>query len=488
LGAPAAATYKTHSTNILDVLEDMKEKAEEQLSELRKAETSAKQNFNMLKQSLDDQLAADNKDMAAEKASMAANNELKAESEGDLATTVKELANAKEALQTANANCMTTAADHEATVNARNEELKVIAEAKKILTETSSGAVDQSYSMLQLSSSTDLKNTEVVTLVKQLAKQQHSAALEQLASRIAAVVRYGGADGADVFGKIKGLISDLIAKLESEADADAEEKAYCDEQMAKTEAKKAELEDDVKKLTTKIDQAAAKSAELKEEVKELQAELAALASSQAEMDKIRRDQNAAYTKAKAELELGLGGVRQALSVLQDYYGAGAALLQDGDFMKQPAVPQHSKATGAGQSIIGILQVCESDFAKDLAAVEAEESDSQAEYDTMTQENSVTKTTKDQDVKYKTQEFQGLDKSIAELTADRTSEQTELDAVLEYYAKVKERCIAKPEGYAERARRRKAEIEGLKQALSILENETAFMQRGKRGLRGGVIAP
>jgi len=413
--------------------------------------------------------------------------------EGDLVTTVKELANANEALQTANANCMTTAADHEATVAARNEELKVIAEAKKILTETSGGAVGQSYSMFQLQSrlhtSTDLRNTEVVTLVKQLAKEHHSAALAQLASRIAAVVRYGSADGADVFGKIKGLISDLIAKLESEADADADEKAYCDEQMAKTEAKKSELDDDVRKLSVKIDQASSKSAGLKEEVKTLQAELAALASSQAEMDKIRRDQNAAYTQAKAELELGLGGVRKALGVLQEYYGGAASMLQNGDigaFMQQPSVPQHSKAAGAGQSIIGILQVCESDFAKGLAAEEAEESESQSEYDRMSQENAVTKTTKDQDVKYKSQEFKGLDKSVAELTADRTNEQSELDAVMEYYGKIKERCIAKPETYEERASRRKAEIEGLKQALTILENETAFVQRNKRGLRGGVL--
>merc|ERR1719473_2021614 len=106
---------------------------------------------------------------------------------------------------------------------------------------------------------------------------------------------------------------------------------------------------------------------------------------------------------------------------------------------------------------------------------------------MSQENAVTKTTKDQDVKYKSQEFKGLDKSIAELTADRNTENTELSAVNEYYGKIKDRCIAQPEGYAERARRRKAEIEGLKQALSILENETAFVQRHKQGLRGGVIA-
>ena len=47
LGAPAAATYKTHSGGILDVLEDMKEKAEGQLADLRKAETNNKHNYEM---------------------------------------------------------------------------------------------------------------------------------------------------------------------------------------------------------------------------------------------------------------------------------------------------------------------------------------------------------------------------------------------------------------------------------------------------------
>merc|ERR1719217_115104 len=36
LGAPDPATYKAHSASIIDVLEDMKEKAEAQLSEARK--------------------------------------------------------------------------------------------------------------------------------------------------------------------------------------------------------------------------------------------------------------------------------------------------------------------------------------------------------------------------------------------------------------------------------------------------------------------
>merc|ERR1719503_25832 len=135
---------------------------------------------------------------------------------------------------------MQVAADHEATVTARTEELAVIAKARKIISETTGGAVGQSYSFLQISTRADLKRSEIVTVVSNLAKKHHSSALAQLASRISAVVKYGGGD--DVFAKIKGLIGDMIAKLEKEAEEDATEKAYCDEEMAKTEAKKADLE------------------------------------------------------------------------------------------------------------------------------------------------------------------------------------------------------------------------------------------------------
>merc|ERR1719446_536049 len=100
-------------------------------------------------------------------------------------------------------------------------------------------------------------------------------------------------------------------------------------------------------------------------------------------------------------------------------------------MQQPAPPEHhSKSSGAGGSIIDILEVCESDFSKDLAKEEAAESDAVAEYEKTTQENKITKTTKDQDVKYKTQEFKSLDKEITELTSDKGTTTSELSAVME----------------------------------------------------------
>merc|ERR1719287_410155 len=337
LGAPAAKTYESKSGGILDVLEDMKDKAEGELKELRSAETAAQHNYDMLKQSLTDSIKADTTDKDQEASAKAAAEEGKATATGDLEATTKELASAKEQLATAQSSCMTTAQDHEATVKSRTEELAAIAKAKQILEETSSGAVGQTYSFLQssMSSKADLARAEVVTVVQKLAKAHHSAALAQLASKISAVVRMGQASGANPFAKIKGLITDMIAKLEKEMGDEAEEKAYCDEEMGKTEEKKAELEEDVAKMTAKIDQAAATSAELKEQVKELEAELASLATEQA--------------------------------------------------------------------------------------------DSAEDYEKITQENEVAKTAKTQDVKFKTQEAAGLDKTIAEVSGDRETSNGELSA-------------------------------------------------------------
>merc|ERR1719221_1904076 len=99
------------------------------------------------------------------------------------------------------------------------------------------------------------------------------------------------------------------------------------------------------------------------------------------------------------------------------------------FMQQPSKPKtFEKASGAGGSIINILEVCESDFATNLAKEESEEADSAENYEKTTQENKVTKATKEQDAKYKAQEATSLDKTISELSSDRDTSSTELAAV------------------------------------------------------------
>merc|ERR1719199_1120829 len=190
----------------------------------------------------------------------------------------------------------------------------------------------------------------------------------------------------DPFAKVKGLIADMIEKLLAEAEADATEKAYCDKEMAETETKKADKEAAIQKLSTQIDSQTAKSAKLKEEVAALQQQLAAVAKAQAEMDKLRAEEKAAFDVNSAEMEKGVKGVRLALKVLNEYYAKSGKA--------------HSSADGAGSGIIGLLEVCESDFSKGLAEMVSAEESAVAEYDRASKENDITKATKEQDVKYK----------------------------------------------------------------------------------------
>merc|ERR1719243_275986 len=319
---------------------------------------------------------------------------------------------------------MTGAEDFEAETKSRGEELKALATAKKIIVEATSGAQDISYSFVQvsMSSGADLANFEAVRFVRDLAQKQKSTALAQLASRMVSAMRGSHRAGEDPFAKVKGLISDMIEKLLADAEADATEKAYCDKEMAETEAKKADKEAAIEKLSTQIDSMTAKSAKLKEEVAVLQQELAALAKAQAEMDKLRAEEKAVFDKNSAEMKKGVEGVKLALKVLREYYAKDDK--------------SHGSADGAGSGIIGLLEVCESDFSKGLAEMIAAEETAVNEYETTTKENEITKATKEQDVKYKTKEAKGLDKETAEATADRTGVQEELDAVNEYYDGIK----------------------------------------------------
>merc|ERR1719335_1657348 len=173
----------------------------------------------------------------------------------------------------------------------------------------------------------------------------------------------------------------------------------------------------VDKLSSKIDKDSASIAQITESVAELQAQLADIAKQQAAMDEMRAEEKAAYLKAKKDYEDGVEGLTMALEILREYYSAEPALLQ------QPTVSTFSKSSDAATGIIGILEVSQSDFSKLLADANVEEETAVKEYEKVSHENAVQKTMKEQ---------ASLEKNVADFKEDRSGEQAELDAVLEYF--------------------------------------------------------
>lgn len=476
MGAPDPAAYESKSGGIVDQMSDLLDKSEAQLAELRKKETKAKMTYELMKLGLTEALDFANKELKKCKKRKAEAQEVKAINEGELQTVAKDLGEDVTRLGDIHHECMSKAEDFEVETAGRAEELKALAKAKKILVEMTGGAVAQTSldqtSFLQISArarsesaaESGAQGLEAARLIRRMARKDKSVVLEQLADRMAAAVRLGDQHGDDPFAKVKGMIEEMIEKLLQEAEAEAKQKGYCDQEMSETKTAMNDKNDEIADLTAKIDSMSAESKKLKEESAILAKELADLAKSQKEMDEMRKKEKVEFDKNKAEMEQGIEGVQLALKVLREYYAKGSFVQQD-----------QAAGSGGAAGIIGMLEVVESDFSKQLEELVSAEESAVSEYEKTTQENKVAKATKEQDLKYKTQEYKALDKAASEANADRAGVNKELDSVLEYYEKLKPMCISKPEPYEERKKRREEEIEGLKNALNILEGEAVLVQ-------------
>merc|ERR1719460_2544246 len=467
-GAPDPAAYKSKSGGIVSVLEDMLEKAKGELATAQKAEMNSKFDYDMLKQKLEDMMANGEKVMDETKKAKAAAEEAKATAQGELDTASKTLSEGETHLKDLQQECMAKAEEYETSQHSRSEELTALDTAKKVLLEKTGGAASREYSFVQLSAKTRVgarmkqAKDDVLSLIQGLAKNDKQMSL--LAERIESASMLG----ADPFAKIKGLISEMIEKLEEEAAKEAAHKAFCDKEMKETKAKKEDKESDLEDLTTKIDKATAKIAKLTEEIATLEDLTTKIDKATAKADKIRAEEKKAWAEAKADYESGIEGVGMALKVLRDYYAEKEeAFVQEG----------HDKATGAATGIIGMLEVVESDFTKSLAEGTAKENMAQEEYEKLTTDNKIATTEKTTAVKYKNKDKKETAERLIGLKEDKATTEKEYAAVMEYWEELQGMCIAKPEPYAERKRRREAEIAGLKEALTILEEEagSAFLQ-------------
>merc|ERR1719420_1030407 len=153
------------------------------------------------------------------------------------------------------------------------------------------------------------RRDKVVTLLKNLAGKHHSYALQQMSSMAR----------SDPFVKIRGLIEDMIAKLLKEAQEEATQKAFCDEEMGKSKKSQAEKQAKIDEYQVRIDKASTTIATLTEEVKTLEAEVAEIDKAQAEATEQRTKENTDYLKASSDFRDSAQAVAKAIEVLKNYY-------------------------------------------------------------------------------------------------------------------------------------------------------------------------
>merc|ERR1719269_475830 len=442
---PQAKTsgYQSQGSGILDTISDMKEKAESTLSDARAAEMKAGHEYAMLKQNLEMQISTMKKRMSEATTEKSGLEDAKATAEEELSSTKKTLADDEKYLEDLKQSCSAKAQEWATRQKDAAGELAAIAKAKEVL---ESGV----KVFLQVSSKTHAKGDEgsdkrsrVISILSKL--EDHSYFFTQIKSE----ARAGGP-----FDKVKGLIESMITRLEEEAAEEADAKAFCDKETSESKAKQAELTAKSDKSQVRIEKATATIAELKEQMAEMDA-------AQAEATSLRNKEHEEYLKASKEYKDSAEAVANAIAVLTDYYSSGS-------FVQVKEEPELGGAkTDIATTIMGMLEVAESDFTTLLAESEASEKEAQSSYDKLTEQNTVTKTANTAEVKGKEANVKSEETALLNYKEDFATTGKELDAVLAYLDKLKPQCETKVMSYAERVAKREAEIEGLKEAFEIL---------------------
>jgi chromosome segregation ATPase len=445
-----AAAFTSQGGGILDTLKDMREKAEGTLTDARKEEMKAQHAYAMLKQSLETELKQMKKRMGDASVQKASTEEARNAAQEKKTSTEKTVAADEAYLKELNQSCSAKAAEWAQRQKTAAEEVATIEKAKEIL-------ADGVKAFLQVSSKThlhsrDSRRDQVVDVLRKLSREHRGYALSQLAVRAT----------SDTFGKVKGLIENMITRLETEAAQEADAKSFCDTETSKSNAKQADLTAKMDMHNVRIEKATANIDELKVQSKKLQEEIAEMDATQAEATSLRQEEHAAYLKASKDYKDSATAVANAMQVLQDYYASGS-------FVQVSQAPEFGGAkTDVAGTIVSMLEVAESDFSRLLAESEAEESAAKEAYDKLVQDNAVSRAAKQTEVKGNENEVKHLNASLLNYKEDHATTGKELDSVLAYLDKLKPQCETKVMSYAERKAKREQEVEGLKEALSILE--------------------
>jgi len=462
--------YESKSGAIVDMIKEMKEKVEGELSALRKKEMGEAHEFKMLEQNLVNEITHSKEALGAATSSKSAAAEAQAKAEGDLVATEKTKAADEAYAEEIKTECETKATEWEARQKSAKEELGALDKAKTILAEGVKALVQVQSQRRSSSKSLTLNfddmdavsdaRSRVSKKLRGMGIKFHSFALMQLAS----------VASSDPFVKIRGLIEEMIATLLKEAEEEATQKAFCDEEMGKSKKSQADKNSKIDKYQARIDKSSTAIEELDLSIKELEAEIAEIDKAQSEATKVRTAEGEDNRAAMKDFKESADAVIAAIGVLKSFYEGGALIQTSSKSKAHSKQPEFGAAkSDAGGSIISVLEVAESDFTSLYAETETAEQQAADAYEKLTTENKISKATKAAEVKGKKSEVKSLTTTLEQSKEDHASTSAELDAVLAYIDKLKPQCESKAMSYEEKVAKRNAEIEGLKEALSILES-------------------
>jgi len=269
------------------------------------------------------------------------------------------------------------------------------------------------------------------------------------------------------------MIKDLIVKLMEESNAEADQHAFCQTELATNKQTREIKSGEADELTAELESQNALLEKLTTEIAQLSDEVAEIKGQQNKATNIRLDEKKTNAATVADAKVAQAAVEKATTVLKEFYSShSSALLQDTagleQEMKQAASLEPYKGQQAGNGgIIGMLEVILSDFARLETETQEAENSAASTYETFMNESNEDVAVKETEIEHKSNKKDTCTETIAGLNKTLKLTQTELDKALDYYDKLNAECVDTKVSYEERVQMREEEIQSLQEALKVL---------------------
>jgi len=511
------AGFKFHSGEIIELMVDTLKKFKVNKNDLDAEESEKKHTFDMAQGARFNQIKALEQSLAEAETESAEKEEAKAKADDDKTKTTEDKDADNTFMNDLTSQCEAKAVAWDARSKTRSAELVAIASALETLKGEVSGNYNANKKLVGLVSKhskgpmtideqedadaaeddedinafLQATDDDVSFLQKKQTKSQRRVVLHKMMHYLKRQAKALKSDALsalminmkeDHFVKVRGMIKDMVAKLEADAAAEGDQKAWCDSEMEKATSKRDEnignMEGDLA-AKTKAESTVAK---LKEEIQTLLEEIAELNKSLNEATQLRGTEKAENTKTLADANGGLAGVTKAMKILKDFYDN--AFVQTNAAYKPPKGDASGNTVGdlapdtfsgdfagnqdAASGIIGQLDVIKSDFEGTIEATKSAEDDAESEFQDYKTETETDISDKEGLVKTKSGEENTETAAASDAKADLKEHTTLKAEALAELAKLKPACVDTGSDYDEKVARREQEIESLKNAYLIFD--------------------
>jgi len=467
--------YKARSTKILQMLKDMLQTFQDNLSDAIAKEKESKANFEKLTQSKNEQLDDAKAALTDMKAEGSASGLAKEDAQQEVDDLKKQVEDDTKFMADTQEQYETKMKEWKKRKELRTGEIAAINEAISVLDSDEaretfkSSFKSQGYLLLQKSATSKLAQKAAAIL--------RQTGLATKDSRITALARRAALEPAmqDEIDKVIKAIDKMLQTLKDEEAEDLKSKEEC-------EKSRMEQTKDARKFSIAIDDAEdmirleqGKIAEWKAQIAEKEAEIKQNEKDLDEATKAREDENSEYKKAKAEDEAAVGLIEKAMETLKSFYEENFSLLQNQGGAKKatpppPPTPEgdYGGAQGESKGIQAILQMILDDVKDDIAKADKAEEDAVKAFEALKADIEEAIKDANEAISDFNDKIADSEETITEETTTKKDNKKSLDSVIKEIQSQEPGCNYMAINFGIRVKNRQLEIDGLLKAKTILE--------------------